>query len=289
MKVRTEDGVTTFTIRQSWWNTFLRCPESARREMLGLDERRVSDAMAMGTATHAGIESLLQGDEPALALLKSCESFDDILSGSDGVFEWVQQRNREEALTLVRYALMSFYSHVLPTVGTVASLEQSFRVELDRRYLALTEDWYKPGEPLHGEEVLELTGTWDMANTAAVIYDWKTANREWSAWEPKRYYVQPTIYNYAYSVLNDGELPTFKYIVLNKTGKVAPPQIIPVKRSQSDFDWMKMALWNIVDLYKSTNNGQTSWPLLDQGWHCSPKWCDAWSECKGKAMGDSPW
>lgn len=288
VKVTVEDGVTTFRFRQSWINTLYKCPEQARREMLGLTVRTVNDAMSMGTAVHAGIEALLRGHTTHDSLLKSTTVMDEIIGGSEGEFKWEQTRGRDEALNLIRYALMSFYKHTLPTVGTVASIEQSFKVELDRRDRP-EETMFRFPDP--EQEVLELTGTHDMANTDHVLWDWKTANREWQAWEPKRFYVQPTVYNYAYFV-ETGILPTFNYIVFNKNGKVTQPQVVPVTRTQEDFDWLRHQLWAVVDLYKATNGGAVAWPMLDQGWHCSPKWCPVFAagECKGKYKDPSnPW
>ena len=31
------------------------------------------------------------------------------------------------------------------------------------------------------------------------------------------------------------------------------------------------------------------WPLRMEGWHCSPKWCGAWSSCRGRFAGPDPW
>jgi hypothetical protein len=31
---------------------------------------------------------------------------------------------------------------------------------------------------------------------------------------------------------------------------------------------------------------QRPWPLNDAGWHCSPRWCPKFAECKGCHMTD---
>ena len=31
------------------------------------------------------------------------------------------------------------------------------------------------------------------------------------------------------------------------------------------------------------------WPLNMAGWHCAPKWCGAWSTCRGRFAGPDPW
>jgi hypothetical protein len=31
------------------------------------------------------------------------------------------------------------------------------------------------------------------------------------------------------------------------------------------------------------------WPIKPDDWHCSPKWCDNWNNCRGKLLGPDPW
>mgnify|MGYP003347482603 FL=1 len=48
------------SFRQSWLNTAATCPERARRELTDSIPRQETDAAAVGTAVHAGIEEFLK-------------------------------------------------------------------------------------------------------------------------------------------------------------------------------------------------------------------------------------
>lgn len=285
MRVKQLEDHLEVTFRQSWLNTFLKCPEQARREMLNLTQRKVTDAMAMGSAMHKGIELLLCGEYPRASFEAAMQCFDEYVEGIDGPFEWVQVKSRKTALTYVRSCLVSWATWVHPQVrlGSSPSIEESFNVSLETvNLMSVSSDIMTTAE-------IRLSGTWDLADATPVVWDWKTANQPWEGWEAKRYYVQPTIYSYAYSETRGSEPPLFRYAVMPKGPSPREPQIIEVERDQRHFDWLRTKLTSIVELYLATDAGRLKWPMIDQGWHCSPKWCAAWADCKGAALGAEPW
>lgn len=282
MKITQGNDVVLYDFRQSWINTYVKCPEQARQEMMGLSERKVTDAMAFGSALHSVVEQILAGDSGKGALDKGMEYFLWMAEGGDGPFKWDQFKSPAEVEETLRYAAISWMHYVRPTINLTdtCTIEKSFRVQLDER----SDPWGQ------GTQQLWLNGTWDFADDTPVLWDWKSASREWQGWEAKRYFWQPTVYSYGYMATHDGEMPqAFNYVVIEKQKRYAEPQIIPVKRTVEDFNWMKRFLWNIVDLNHTTHDGHVAWPLMDQGWHCSPKWCGAWDTCKGLDKGSSPW
>jgi hypothetical protein len=273
---RTEvDGVVRWTLSQSWANTFQKCPEQARLGMHGLLPRTESDATAIGTATHTGIEAVLRHcadrhEAEAAAIDKLCE-----LMELDN-FQFVQVKTPQTAVSYLKSCVGSWYEYVYPRLGSTVSIERPFEVRLDVGMI--------------GTEVEELwlTGTWDFEDNIHGLWDWKTTgSKPYEQWEVSRWYVQPTVYCYARSVLagNGGDdIDYFNYAVMTKGPHVRAPQILEIERGPAHYAWLRKQLWSIVDLYKATAGGEQSWPLMDQGWWCSPKWCPVYNECKAVPM-----
>jgi hypothetical protein len=139
--------------------------------------------------------------------------------------------------------------------------------------------------------VITIAGTMDYVDEFECIWDWKTAGREYEAYEYKRYKIQPTVYTFALAhELGLHDHPEvvdweFSYGISIKSGRKTN-QMLHVTRNNGHWSWLQeqfVAIGNLIlaDL--------PTWPLNDQGWWCSPKWCSAWDQCKGKHLGESPW
>lgn len=267
MLIDTQDGERTITFHQSWINTFAKCPEQGRLQMLKLLPRKETDATAIGTSFHSGIEVLVTGGTDREAIDAAYAKFDELRELPE--FEYVQVKTPTTARRIIFNALWGFYDHVLPTLGTTITVEQHFNLELARR----------------GSTTLRLAGTWDLEDDEA-LHDWKTAGRPYESWEVERWYVQPTVYSWAHAQINGGEMPPFKYTIAIKSGTGRSEiQRLTVQRHQGHVQWLEAQLWAIVDLFDATASGARAWPLLDQGWHCSAKWCPVWHSCKGASLG----
>jgi hypothetical protein len=251
---------------QSWLNTFQKCPEQARLSMRGELPRVETDATAIGTSLHAAIEhALLMGADYDECLNEALLKFLELSELPH--FEWKQVATMATAQRYIANCFTAFYRWVLPTLGEPLSIERYFKVPLDE---------------YRGYKVM-LAGTWDVEFHDS-LKDWKTAGRPYEAWEVDRWYIQPTAYAYAHSVLRGGPMPAFEYIVHLKGATVQPPQRLLVQRHEGHVEWLRQQLRRIIDLYEATEHGERAWPLMDQSWHCSPKWCSVYSECKGAAL-----
>jgi hypothetical protein len=289
LKRTVHDGVVRWTASQSWLNNFQKCPEQARLGMHGLLPRTESDATAIGTATHTGIEAVLRhGADRYQAADAAVDKFEE-LSGLEN-FEYVQVKSRGTAVRYVESCVDAWYDYVYPQLGSALSIEQPFEVCLDRREPPpLPTPWPEgqrtPQPRFRQPEELWLTGTWDFECDAFGLWDWKTGARPYEAWEVNRWYVQPTVYCYARSILrgNEGlDTDTFNYAIMLKGPTPRPPQILDdVQRGPAHYDWLRKQFWSIVNLHKATDGGSQGWPLMDQSWLCSPKWCPAYAGCKG--------
>jgi len=268
--VKTGDGEYTMPIRQSDLNSFFLCPEQARLKFAGLLPRRTTEAMALGTAVHAGIEAdLAHGAARTDAIDVIAWQLENLIDSPD--FEMVKL----DTDTYFEYAFKCFdawFDHIRPVIGDVVAVERTFKLPFAEYRLA--NDWLVK---------VELHGTIDCV-TSKALWDWKTANSSWksSAWEKERWAVQPTIYTWAAQQLGlDTDPTTFSFGVMVK-GKdpvdSKSAEIVTVRRDQRHWEWLRRQLEPLVHLVAAD---LPQWPLHDQGWHCSGTWCPVWSQCKG--------
>ncbi len=257
-------------LRQSWINTFLRCPEQARQERFKLvgPQKETSDLLR-GNAVHHAIENYgvrkLQPTPlgewlPPLSLDELLNVAEDYLvNEAPKVDEW--RHSYEKTVDTVMANVEAWHREVMPNLDPVG-IEESFEISLGVR-----------------ENVnLILTGTADWIDKSGAIWDWKNPNREYEPWEKKRWDIQ----SHAYCLAFDTE--EFVLCVL-VNGKV---QIIPIERTQEHKDAFIELCWSMVPTIASN---QVPWPMNWGGWHCSPKWCPVWQagKCRGEHLGDNPW
>jgi len=260
----------TMPVRQSDLNTFNMCPEQARLKFAGKLPARTTEAMALGTADHAGIEAVLaHGATRVEAIDVIAWQLENLLDGPD--FEMVKL----DTDTYFHYAFMCFdawYDHIRPHIGDVIAVEETFKLPF--AIYPIANGW---------RVKVELHGTIDCV-TSKAIWDWKTANSSWksSAWEKERWAVQPTIYSWAVNELGlDTDPTTFSFGVMVKGKDPADPksaEIVTVRRDRQHYRWLERQIEPLVHLLVAQ---LPKWPLNDQGWWCSGTWCPAWSQCKG--------
>lgn len=266
----THDGRRLHTFRQSSLKTLDNCMELARMEMSGLVPRTESDAASVGTAFHLGAELVLRDlrdtGQPlplAAAIEVAQDEFSTLMATPD--FRWIQLREGG-ARAFIEKALTRWYIDVLPRL-------QPLHMELQFGPLTLYED---------SERVIVVTGTIDYIDAVLGILDWKTANRKYERWEYQRWAIQPTVYTWAahelgaVSVGADGRIP-FTFMVAMKK-KDVEIQEVAVTRHEGDWEWLRRRALAAARLIEAE---LPQWPLNDNGWWCSSKWCPVWSACKG--------
>lgn len=124
------------------------------------------------------------------------------------------------------------------------------------------------------ERSISMEGTPDCIDADGVVWDWKTGTRQYREWEYQRQAIQPTVYSF----LAQWHLPPpwrFRYAILRPNGTV---DYCSVTRSPSDHRWL---MQKVINLAITLEAELPAWPVNDQGWWCSEKWCPAWSTCKG--------
>lgn len=242
------------SFRQSWLNTAATCPERARRELTKTIPNSETDAAAVGTAVHAGIEEFLRsGCSYRDAVDIASERFAEIEQHPD--FVWTKYSHR------VAHGLIETF------LGHWWGIREQFQpLEIEHQFdVLLHED---------DERIIRLTGTIDLIDKRLGLIDWKTSGRgAYDTWEYDRWAVQPTVYSWALYGGSDQKHP-FTYCVMHKEGV----QQFTVWRDASDWNWLRQRAIGYARLIEA---GLPEWPLHDNHALCSAKWCPAWLLCKG--------
>jgi hypothetical protein len=251
----TADG---YVFSQSWLGTYFNCPEQARLEMVGEMPRIESDATAMGSACHSGIELVLGGGTISDGLAACHAKFEELEALPE--FNWVQVKTRDTAQRMITKLFTSWVDHILPQLPAVDAVELKFQLPLGPRM------WLK--------------GAIDCVDEHGTVWDWKTAGRPYEPWEKERWAIQPTAYTQAVANLGTYEPRDnweFTYAVMLKSGR-DPVQLVNVTRHQGHWDWLAKQCQSIVALIEAD---LPVWPLRDQHVLCSAKFCSVWAQCKG--------
>jgi hypothetical protein len=245
--------------RQSDLNTWMMCPEQFRLNRAGQLPRHESDATAVGTAVHHGIEGVLSGQ------CSLDEGHDLAAEKFTELLPTIERWNKADERTCyvhVSNCYTTWADQVYPMLPAAVLVEESFRV-------LLHEDEHR---------TIHLTGTVDMLDELGCVWDWKNMGAEIQKWEADRFKIQPTAYTYAARHAWGVEEPEFAYAVMLKRAKPVDAQILYVQRTEQHWEWLKR---QAVSLALQIEAQLPVWHLRDQGWHCSAKWCGAWDSCKG--------
>mgnify|MGYP003114268624 FL=1 len=259
-------------LRQSWLGSLAMCPERARQDMLGISKSTESTSTMVGSAVHHGIEMCLQSFIDTGEHTSRDQTIADSLSyWNDNGHEIVRwnHKNEEECLEIIELNSAVWWDEVRSDLFP-RSVEHKFEIPLVVDH--------KPEIWLHG--TIDL-----LQHHPAPIVDWKNPGRKpHDDWEKKRWSVQAAAYTFAVASMIDGginEPMQFEFVHLVK-GKVYKNLV-----ECGPADWA-----SLVALARSAGTLITAdlpvWPLQMSGWHCSPKWCGAWSTCRGRFAGPDP-
>lgn len=255
------------TVSQSWLNEFFNCPELARRKALTGLKDGGTDATAIGTGLHSGAEAhLIHGLGFDACLEAAIASFRK--EAQHPQFRYVQVGTEATAIKYLTTCFTSWWNDVRPKVGKPLAIEWPFKV------LLYAEEHYD----------VYLTGVLDCVDDNGIIWDWKTANDaekygKRKHWEYQRWSIQPTAYDLGW-FRETGEHATFIFACVLKGASTKPAQFVPVTRDDTHAAWLEAQIRPIMALVQALPQGP--WPLRDQQVLCSPKWCPAWDDCKGK-------
>jgi hypothetical protein len=263
---RMADGRWCHEFRQSWLSDALgTCLERARRDRFGLLPRVESDAAAMGTATHAGIEHALLEHAALAEMITTAEAEFARISAMPN-FEWKSfEGGLEEVRPIIATALQAWETHLRPRITHTDSVEQRFD-------LVIHED---------DQRVIRVVGTIDFIgglDGQPVIIDWKTAKRKYS--RDKQSSVQASVYSHATEALGLGRRLFHFGVMVRGSSEV---QIMEVPRYNVHDQWLVQQMLDLAVLIEAE---LPTWPRTgESSYLCNATWCPAWSTCKGLYLG----
>lgn len=288
------DDSGVLSIHQSDLKDFLACPEQFRvtrgiqpggdflepHEQLRIE----NDAALIGTICHLAFETDLRDQTfTSLAQLKNwakrqwheaCRGF--LETGVE--FRQENYVTHEKAIQVMSAVLERWWKSTERGYWTMAAQDHGnllhFELDFNVPLIVKREGRYQK---------INLGGTIDLLDLYEQrVVDYKTASRAFTRWEHQRWGIQETAYTFGAASLgllkphDDGNYQ-FDFRVFVK-GEKGEPQSLTVYRSPDQWGWMIRQTENMVQMMESE---VAHWPLRDDGWHCSPKWCPIWKDCKG--------
>jgi PD-(D/E)XK nuclease superfamily protein len=257
------DGRWEHTFSASWLTNFATCPEQARQRYLKLTPFTANDYTALGNGMHRAFEVSLQAriDGREITQEEACAAalakFEEI--AAEPGFEY-KKWTHDSAITQMYQHIETFWAEIMPIAQPLA-VEKEFN-------LPLLNDTFRS---------INLRGFIDCVDAELGVIDWKSAGSPYKQWEKERYEKQPTVYAWAENT------DAMRYVVFVH-GKA--PQTFVVPRNDGHIEWLKRQALAAARLIEANIS---VWPMVDSGWHCSPKWCNAWATCRGQFLGDQPW
>ena len=245
-------------VRQSSVKTADMCLERFRNDIWGIVSEEIKDASTLGTACHAVAEDALNtrlngGEMTEQDMLDSFEYYWD--EALPTIEKWYSY-SPESAYVSGIAKIKSWREQVLPELKPVA-VEKNFN-------LPLYED---------DQRIITFSGTIDLVEEDR-CWDWKFPGRDYSRnkWEYERWDVQSIAYSLATGI------PDFSYAIMHPKGVGR----MDLTRGEEHYEWFRQKVLALAKLVESQIG---NYPLGDNGWWCSEKWCPNWARCKGATTG----
>lgn len=256
--------------------------------MTGQLPRVETDAAALGTAAHYGIEIALHASQSETGPLSPDEIAAHMIEEFERIaalpnFVWSKDYKRVQVHRYLTNIAQAFYDEWYVTLDPIG-------IEIGFDNLVIHED---------ADRIIQIQGTIDLLDNVLGACDWKTAGdaRKFQrgfggkGWELDRWGIQPTVYIQALLLLGllDPDLDAWNFTYLafalgGKTKGEVTPQTLTVVRHQGDLDWL---VDKCVAYSKLVEAEITTWPKQDNHALCSPTWCPAFSTCKGTHYTDT--
>jgi len=254
-----------YWIRQSQLTEFVRCPERFRLHVLHPENAIEGDEAFMGTADHAAAEMLLDGDIRLEDLADAVTAIVyDMLQADEP--RWNAFKNGAEMAEQARRCIVAWGRDIYPKVPLVGVTEVDFAFQAG----------------IHQGRRYGFRGCVDYP-THYGIYDWKFPAKVYKRWEKQKYDLQASIYTAAGVA---GALP-FEYdwpasFTFGITTRQDEPkgELVSVTRTYNHYEWVKHHAKVLIDMIV-TMGMERPWPLRQEDWLCSAKWCGNYHECRG--------
>jgi hypothetical protein len=266
-----EEGAIWF--RQSWLDTAMRCNERGRLSMVKPEyDQATNDSALLGTAAHAAIANVLNGDTDPADIGADASVHAYTLCENEQV-HWTKWALPSQLAAHAARCAEAWARELMPYVPPGGIVEHEFAVPLFES---------------RGRTV-GIKGQIDYADPTGCLWDWKTATKRYWQREKQRSAVQPSVY--AVAAMHGG-LPEdygyrypirFRYGVMIRGETSASAQLVDVMRTENHEAWLLDHLRTYIDLADGLGVARP-WPRSEESFLCSEVWCPWWSICKGARL-----
>jgi len=247
-------------------NLFLTCGEAWRRKYIEREPQSTTPALLFGSALHNTIEQHIayraEGkEEPILTMWRT---FWNGAVEREIECEWgadTPEQHYNEGIRLLSNPDLQQMVNRLTPLRDDSGLFMERKIELR-----------VPGVPV------PIIGYIDIVTNDGIPGDFKTSAQQWSN-EKARAELQPLTYLAALNQMGRN-VPglRFRHYVMTKT-KVPKVQVIETQHTWDSIFWfygLVQQVWRAIE--------SESFVVNPHAWFCGPRFCNAWSKCRGKGM-----
>jgi putative RecB family exonuclease len=249
-------------------NLFLTCGEAWKRKYLLKEPQSSSPALVFGSALHNTIEGYIANRAEGATHKELTDLWPDQWSAAverDNLScEWgadTPEQHFNEGVRLLSNPELQQMVNRLTPMRDEQGLFMERKIELR-----------VPGVPI------PIIGYIDIVTNDGVPGDFKTSAQQWSN-EKAKAELQPIFY---LAAMNQLGRPSpgmrFRHYVVTKT-KVPKVQVIETAHTIDSVFWL---FGLIQQVWKAIEN--ESFVVNPHAWLCGPKYCGAWSKCRGKGL-----
>lgn len=252
-------------------NLFLTCGEAWRRKYIAKEPSTSSPALVFGSALHNTIEEYIANREPSREPYMMPLTLQELWAGKwaaaverEPNCEWgadTPEQHYNEGLRLLANPELQQLVNRLTPLRDDSGLFMERKVELR-----------VPGVPV------PIIGYIDLVTSDGIPGDFKTSAQQWSQDKAKEE-LQPLFYLAALNQLGRN-VPglRFRHYVITKT-KQPKVQVIETAHTWDSIFWLYgliQQVWRAIE--------SETYVMNPHAWLCGPKYCGAWSKCRGKGM-----
>lgn len=249
-------------------NLFLTCGEAWRRKYVVKEPQSSTPALVFGSALHGAIEEYIkQRNSEYLMPFSLQTNFEAQWAGAlerDSNCEWgadTPEQHYNEGLRLLSNPELQ------QMVNRLTPLRDEAGLWIEREVFLRV-----PGVPV------PIKGYIDIVTNDGVPGDFKTSAQSWTQDKAKAE-LQPLFYLAAMNQLGrDSPGLRFRHYVITKT-KVPKVQVIETQHTWDSIFWLYgliQQVWRAIE--------SETYVMNPHAWLCGPKYCGAWSKCRGKGM-----
>jgi putative RecB family exonuclease len=247
-------------------NLFLTCSEAWRRKYIAKEPQSSSPALVFGSALHGTIEQYIANRQEDMPIENDLYNLwaEKWAANQTLSCEWgadTPEQHYNEGLRLLANPELRQMINRLTPLRDDSGLFMERKIELR-----------VPGVPV------PIIGYIDIVTSDGIPGDFKTSAQMWTNDKAKAE-IQPLVYLAALNQMGRN-VPglRFRHFVMTKT-KQPKVQVIETSHTWDSIFWLYgliQQVWRAIEA--------ESYVVNPHAWLCGPKYCAAWSKCRGKGL-----